>query len=158
MNGGTLRPAAWPERGLRGPSWVPCRATIQNGLCKDADPCLLPIEEEIVMGTIVLTRSARCFNCLSDHVADIANAWKQRWGMEMPGYCFRGADNSRYDLNPGLLREPYPSGSEELAKLENGLWVEFRLRSMSLLGRRVSTAWEAMLIQRVLSASVHEPS
>lgn len=68
--------------------------------------------------------------------------------MQTPGFCFRGSDNSSFDLNPSLLREPYPKSPLELASLENGLWVEFRLRSTPLLGRHVSNAWEALLIMQ----------
>ncbi|MCP4546392.1 MAG: FRG domain-containing protein [bacterium] len=68
--------------------------------------------------------------------------------MESPGLCFRGIDAQHYLLNPGLLRSPYPEDNEALAKLENSLWVEFRLRSMPLLGRKVSNAWEAFLIMQ----------
>ncbi len=82
---------------------------------------------------------------LSKLVAMINVAWKKRWKLENPGYCFRGADCERYDLNPGILRHPYPTQSEKLAQLENSLWIEFRLRSKPLLGHHVQNAWEALL-------------
>lgn len=93
-------------------------------------------------------RSACCFNVLSDQVADINRFWKRRWNMRMPGFFFRGVSRSTHDLNPSLLREPHPSDNEELALLENNLWVEFRLRSKPLLGYQVRDAWEAMFIMQ----------
>lgn len=90
-------------------------------------------------------KTACCFNALSDCVASINSFWKNRWGMVDPGFCFRGADKVEYDLNPSLLRKPYPVAPEELASLENTLWVEFRLRSKPLLGHNVSNGWEALL-------------
>lgn len=94
------------------------------------------------------TSIACCFNSLSDAVASINQKWKERWEMQDPGFCFRGADNISYDLNPSLLRPPFPSSPESLASVENELWVEFRLRSTPLIGRHVSNAWEAILIMQ----------
>lgn len=94
------------------------------------------------------TATACCFNSLSDSIAHINQSWKRRWGQSTPGFCFRGADHIDYDLNPSLLREPYPPYPKDLAKLENELWLEFRLRSMPLMGRHIGTAWEALLIQQ----------
>lgn len=68
--------------------------------------------------------------------------------MEDPGLCFRGADNHHFDLNPSLLRSPYPTEAKDLALLENNLWVEFRLRSKPLLGHHVKSAWEALFIMQ----------
>lgn len=91
-----------------------------------------------------LTRACD-FAELSCAVERINNFWKDRWSLECPGFCFRGADNAEYDLNPSLLRWPYPDHAEELAHVENSLWVEFRLRSKPLLGHLVESPWEAML-------------
>jgi len=88
-----------------------------------------------------------CFTGLINSVARINDAWKRRWGSETPGFCFRGADDDLYDLNPSLLRSPFPSRAEDLAKCENNLWVDFRLRSRPLLGRQVHV-WEALLIMQ----------
>mgnify|MGYP003635523321 FL=1 len=97
------------------------------------------------MSKIKASESACCFNSLSDVVASINGEWKKRWGQENPGFCFRGTDIESYDLNPSLLRKPYPDIPSDLAKLENTLWVEFRLRSKPLLGHNVSGGWEALL-------------
>ena len=98
------------------------------------------------MGKLESTDTACCFNGLSDCVGVINSEWKKRWNMQDPGFCFRGADKTTYNLNPSILRAPYPEAPEKLAKLENSLWVEFRLRSKPLLGHHVSNAWEALLI------------
>lgn len=95
-----------------------------------------------------LTCAAGCFNALSNIVAEINAGWKERWPGQDPGVCFRGAEDTDYDLNPGLLRDPYPIDGKELWDLENTLWVEFRLRSMPLLGRQVNNSWEAFLIMQ----------
>lgn len=97
---------------------------------------------------ILPTFTVCCFTALSNVVAEINKAWKERWDGETPGFCFRGVDDARYDLNPGLLRWPYPEAPEALCQLENSLWGEFRLRSKPLLGRSVSGAWEAFLIMQ----------
>jgi len=97
------------------------------------------------MSQIEFSGTACCLNSLSDCVASINNEWKKRWRTNDPGVCFRGADSADYDLNPSLLRPPYPEAAEELAKLENELWIEFRLRSKPLLGHHVSGGWEALL-------------
>ncbi len=91
---------------------------------------------------------ACCLNGLSDCVVRINDGWKQRWGMDCPGFCFRGVDNHQFDLNPSLLRPPYPTELKELALLENNLWVEFRLRSKPLLGHHVRSAWEALFVMQ----------
>ena len=96
------------------------------------------------MSKLEISGSACCFNSLSDVVASINREWKNRWGHGNPGFCFRGSDIASYDLNPSLLREPYPDVPSDLAKLENTLWVEFRLRSKPLLGHNVSGGWEAL--------------
>jgi hypothetical protein len=95
-----------------------------------------------------VTFEAGCFNMLSDVTAEIYAGWAERWPGEDPGICFRGAENSEYDLNPGLLRDPYPKDERGLWALENTLWVEFGLRSMPLLGREVGTHWQAFLIMQ----------
>jgi hypothetical protein len=100
------------------------------------------------MTTTNPTSVACCFNSLSDCVFSINKNWIERWGEHTPGFCFRGADKFNYDLNPSLLRDPYPVSPELLANLENELWVEFRLRSTPLLGRHVYNAWEALLIMQ----------
>jgi hypothetical protein len=92
--------------------------------------------------------NACSFGELSDLVADINESWKERWKLEGPGHCFRGMDAHNYDLNPGLLRSPYPEKLEDLTRLENSLWVDFRLRSKPLLGHHVQNAWEALLIMQ----------
>ena len=97
---------------------------------------------------IVPTFTACCFTALSNFVAEIIGVWSERWDGEMPGFCFRGVDDAKYGLNPGLLRPPYPEEPEALCQLENSLWAEFRLRSKPLLGRQVSGAWEASLIMQ----------
>jgi len=102
----------------------------------------------MTMPNIKSTATACCFNGLSNSVAKVNEGWKKRWNMECPGFCFRGADSVDYDLNPGILRPPYPDSSEDLAKLENSLWVDFRLRSKPLLGHHVRGAWEALLIMQ----------
>lgn len=112
-----------------------------------SDPVGNPVGKA-AKNTFPITATACCLNTLSDIAAQINNSWKKRWEMESPGLCFRGGDSDGYDLNPSLLREPYPEGLEDLAKLENSLWVEFRLRSQPLLGRQVSSGWEAMLIMQ----------
>jgi len=94
------------------------------------------------------TITACCFGALSGIVAEINEGWKERWDGEMPGFCFRGTDDARYDLNPGLLRPPYPEDPAELCGLENSIWADFRLRSKPLLGRQVSGDWEAFLIMQ----------
>lgn len=100
------------------------------------------------MDAINIAGLACCFNTLSDCVASINHDWKKRWNESDPGFCFRGADDSNYDLNPSLLRPPYPATPESLATLENSLWVEFRLRSKPLLGRHINNSWEALLIMQ----------
>lgn len=94
------------------------------------------------------TFTAPCFGALWQLVAQINEGWQERWGEEQPGFCFRGMDDSNCDLNPGLLRPPFPEDPEELCRLENSLWGEFLLRSKPLLGRQVSGAWEALLIMQ----------
>ncbi len=68
--------------------------------------------------------------------------------MRDPGLCFRGTEDQSYRLNPSLLRWPYPESPTELARIENSLWIEFRLRSKPLLGHHVVNAWEALLTQQ----------
>ena len=97
------------------------------------------------MKNIQFTGSACCFNSLSDITAEINKFWKLRWSMECPGFCFRGGDKATYDLNPSILRDPFPKLPDRLAKVENELWVEFRLRSKPLLGHHVTGGWEALL-------------
>lgn len=94
------------------------------------------------------TAEACCFGTLLDAVAAINAQWKTRWSMATPGICFRGADDEKYDLNPSLLRHPHTMRPEELALLENNMWLDFRLRCKPLLGYQVSNAWAAMLIQQ----------
>jgi len=91
------------------------------------------------------TPHACSFTELAESVGHINTFWKARWHLQCPGFCFRGADNAAYDLNPNLLRRPYPHNAEELARLENSLWVEFRLRSKHLVGHLVESSWEALL-------------
>ena len=99
--------------------------------------------------TFPITTQSCCFTHLADWTATINAAWKRRWGPTTnPGFCFRGADNSSFDLNPSLLRQPYPTDLAALAICENNLWTEFRLRSRPLLGRQVRDAWEALLIMQ----------
>jgi hypothetical protein len=97
---------------------------------------------------ITPTFTAGCFTDLSEVVAEINEGWKERWAGEDPGICFRGVDDAKFGLDPGLLRDPYPEDAKALSDLENTLWIEFRLRSMPLLGRQVSGNWEAFLIMQ----------
>jgi hypothetical protein len=97
---------------------------------------------------ILPTFTARSFEQLSRFVGEVNECWQERWAEEMPGFCFRGMDDATYDLNPGLLRWPYPEAPEDLCHLENSLWGDFRLRSKPLLGRQVSGDWEAFLIMQ----------
>ena len=108
------------------------------------------MEDALRMGTrgVPPTFTACCFSALSNVLAEINEGWKERWDGDVPGFCFRGVDDATYDLNPGLLRWPYPEAAEALCQLENSLWAEFRLRSKPLLGRPVSGTWEAMLIMQ----------
>ncbi len=94
------------------------------------------------------TFTSCCFTSLADGMAEINKTWNARWNGEMPGFCFRGMDNAKFDLNPSLLREPYPHDPLALCQIENSLWGEFRLRSTPLLGRQVSGAWEAAQIMQ----------
>lgn len=100
------------------------------------------------MEKIQTTASACDFNALADILKFINRKWKQRWNIESPGFCFRGADKFSYDLNPTLLRAPFPNEPNKLVNIENGLWVEFRLRSKPLLGYHVANAWSALLIMQ----------
>lgn len=86
------------------------------------------------------------FRDIIDAVGHINISWKERWGMDDPGFCFRGCDDQTYSLNPSILRDFCPTDLEQLALLENNIWTEFRVRSIPLLGRHVSNAWEALLI------------
>lgn len=94
---------------------------------------------------ILLLGKACNFGELAALLERINTFWKDRWRLQCPGFCFRGADNEAYDLNPSLLRWPYPDNLKQLAKLENSLWVEFRLRSKPLVGHLVESPWEALL-------------
>ena len=98
--------------------------------------------------TIEASGTAHCLSSLSRCIGEINEGWKDRWDMQPPGLCFRGVDDEAYDLNPSLLRPPFPSAFEDLAHIENGLWVDFRLRSKPLLGYQVQNAWQALLIMQ----------
>jgi hypothetical protein len=45
---------------------------------------------------------------LIESAEQINKQWKNRWGLQYPGFCFRGADKAHYDLNPSLVRPPIP--------------------------------------------------
>ena len=91
------------------------------------------------------TAVACSFSELTDTLERINEFWKTRWNVENPGFCFRGADKASYDLNPSLLRWPYPEDVKSLAHRENSIYLEFRLRSKPLIGHHVTSTWEAML-------------
>ncbi len=94
------------------------------------------------------TSTATCLPSLITALGSINREWQRRWRGENPGICFRGCDSTSFDLNPSLLRAPYPTVRAELAKIENNLWLDVRLRARHLLGRPVANGWEALLIMQ----------
>ena len=80
------------------------------------------------------------------HVYTIGKHWEHRWSPAPMRLWFRGVDDGRFSLDPGLLRAPYVGG--DLEQAESDISSDFRVRGRPYFPSPPQSGWEEMFLMQ----------
>ena len=83
---------------------------------------------------------------LFQEVNTIGTLWEKRWSPIQMRFWFRGVDDHKYSLNPGLLRPPYIN--KDLENLEFSISNDFKLRGRPHFPIFPLTVWEQIFLMQ----------